>query len=150
MSTMVFKTRKRKQVALNVTPLIDVLFLLLIFFMITGTFKRAGELELRLPESSTSTPSVGEIEAQEVELVLTEGGTLLLDGENVELPQLKRRLEAIHTEDSEKRVMIKAESGVQHWEVVRLLDIVREAGFPGVGLGTHLMPSQEEEAGLLP
>jgi biopolymer transport protein ExbD len=123
---MVFKTRKRKQVALNVTPLIDVLFLLLIFFMVTGTFKRAGELELRLPESSTSIPSAGEGEALDVELVLTEDGILLLDGENIELPQLKRRLQALLAEDSEKRVMIKAESGVQHWEVVRLLDIVRD------------------------
>jgi biopolymer transport protein ExbD len=141
---MVFKTRKRKQVSLSVTPLIDVLFLLLIFFMVTGTFKRAGELELHLPESSTSTPSTGKTDTREVELVLTEHGMLLLDGESVELPELKRRLQAVLAEDSEKRVMIKAESGVQHWEVVRLLDIVREAGFPGVGLGTRLTPSQKE------
>jgi biopolymer transport protein ExbD len=146
MSSMVFRTRKRKQVSLSVTPLIDVLFLLLIFFMVTGTFKRAGELELRLPESSTSTPSKSESEAKDLELVLTEDGLLLLDGENVELPNLKRRLQTIVAEDAEKRVMIKAESGVQHWEVVRLLDIVREAGFPGVGLGTQLKPSQEEYA----
>jgi biopolymer transport protein ExbD len=142
-SSMVFKTRKRKHVALNVTPLVDVLFLLLIFFMVTGTFKRAGELELHLPESSTSTPSKRESEAKDVELVLTESGILLLDGENVELPNLKQRLRAIIAEDAEKRVMIKAESGVQHWEVVRLLDIVREAGFPGVGLGTKLTSGSE-------
>jgi biopolymer transport protein ExbD len=140
---MVFRTRKRKQVSLSVTPLIDVLFLLLIFFMVTGTFKRAGELELHLPESSTSTPSINGAGTKEVELVLTEKGRLLLDGENVELPGLKSRLQGILAEDSEKRVMIKAESGVQHWEVVRLLDIVREAGFPGVGLGTRLTPSPE-------
>jgi biopolymer transport protein ExbD len=140
---MVFRTRKRKQVSLSVTPLIDVLFLLLIFFMVTGTFKRAGELELHLPESSTSTPSINGVGTKEVELVLTEEGRLILDGENVELPGLKSRLQGILAEDSKKRVMIKAESGVQHWEVVRLLDIVREAGFPGVGLGTRLTPSPE-------
>ena len=76
--------------------------------------------------------------------MLTEEGRLLLDGENVELPGLKTRLQDILAEDSDKRVMIKAESGVQHWEVVRLLDIVREAGFPGVGLGTRLTPTQED------
>ncbi len=143
MSGMVFKTRERKQVSLSVTPLIDVLFLLLIFFMITGTFKRAGELELHLPESSTSTPSAGKADTRDVDLVLTEDGILLLDGENVEFPRLKNRLQDILAEDPNKRVMIKAESGVQHWEVVRLLDIVREAGFAGVGLGTRLTPTTE-------
>jgi biopolymer transport protein ExbD len=56
-SRMVFRERRRtKSVDLNVTSLVDVLFLLLIFFMLTTTFKHAGELELNLPESSTAGP----------------------------------------------------------------------------------------------
>ena len=49
MSGMMFRPRRgRKEVHLNVISLVDVLFLLLIFFMLTGTFKRMGELELRV------------------------------------------------------------------------------------------------------
>jgi biopolymer transport protein ExbD len=70
---MVFRERKRsKSTELNVTSLIDVLFLMLIFFMLTTTFKRAGELELNLPESSTARPTGPGATAESASLVLTE------------------------------------------------------------------------------
>jgi biopolymer transport protein ExbD len=138
MSEMAFRSRRhRKEVTLNVTSLVDVLFLLLIFFMLTGTFKRAGELELQLPDSSSATPADG-TEAAQIELVITEDGRLLVDGAPVGFPQLKGRLESLRSADPGSRVMIKAEAGVQHGDVVRILDMVREAGFPGVGIGTHI------------
>ncbi len=128
----------RKRVTLSVTPLIDVLFLLIIFFTVTGTFKRVGELELRLPDSETATIPTGEDPANQVELVVTEGGQFHINGEEVEMPQIKRRLQTLLAEEPQSRVTIKAEAGVPHGEVVRLLDIVRDAGFRGVGIGTHL------------
>lgn len=138
MSSFAFRERKsRKDVQLNVTSLIDVLFLLLIFFMLTGTFKRVGELELQLPESTSATPSDGTASHQ-VDLVLTEEGTLLVNGDPLPWPNLKRHLTGILEANSQAKVMIRAETGVQHGEVVRALDIVREAGFRGVGIGTHV------------
>jgi len=138
MSTLAFRPRKaRQQLHLSVTPLIDVLFLLIIFFTLTSTFKRVGELELQLPDSSTSTPPAPGDQLHRVELVAKEDGRLLLDGEDLDLPALRGRLLEIREKDAEGRVMIKAEAGLPHGEVVRLLDIVRGAGFAGVGLGTH-------------
>lgn len=139
MSALAFRVRKgRKQVTLSVTPLIDVLFLLIIFFMLTGTFKRVGELELQLPRSSTSIPATEEEQVHQVELLVIEGGRLVLNGEDVEMSELKRRLREILRDDPESRVLIKAERSVQHGQVVLLLDIVRDAGFRGVGIGTHM------------
>jgi biopolymer transport protein ExbD len=139
MSAMSFRVRKgHRDVSLNVTSLVDVLFLLIIFFMLTGTFKRVGELELQLPGSSTSTPPTESEQAHQVELVVTAEGCLLLDGEDVQMPMLKSRLQEILREDPQSRVMIKAEKDVLHGEVVLLLDIVRDAGFRGVGIGTQM------------
>lgn len=129
--------RRRAAVTLNLTPLIDVLFLFIIFFTLTSTFKRVGELELRLPDSSTAQPAPAGSEARDLELVATEDGRLLLDGAPLALPALKAALADAHAASPERRVLIKAEAGVTHGEVVRLLDIVREAGFPGVGIGTE-------------
>jgi biopolymer transport protein ExbD len=138
MSGMEFRpARKRTAVTLNLTPLIDVLFLFIIFFTLTSTFKRVGELELRLPDSSTAQPAPAGAEALELELVATEDGRLLLDGAPLALAELKGALTDLHAASPERRVLIKAEAGVTHGEVVRLLDIVREAGFPGVGIGTE-------------
>jgi biopolymer transport protein ExbD len=145
MSTMAFRVDKsHKQVTLSITPLIDVLFLLVIFFMLTGTFKRVGELELQLPGSSTSTPVSEEDMSRQVELLVSEDGLLTLDGEIVQMPQLKSRLLAILRADPQSSVMIKAAEKVEHGQVVLLLDIVRDAGFPGVGIGTRMKPAQEE------
>jgi biopolymer transport protein ExbD len=145
MSGMAFRERRaRKQVQLNVTSLIDVLFLLLIFFMITGTFKRVGELELSLPESSTSTPAGEGAGSRQAELILAGDGTLKLEGAEVLLPELKARLQALLAADPGSGILIKAETHVEHGDVVRLLDIVREAGFPGVGLGTEITPPAGE------
>jgi biopolymer transport protein ExbD len=143
MSTMAFRSHKvKKSVTLSITPLIDVLFLLIIFFTLTSTFKRVGELELQLPDSSTSQAVSQETEDRTIEVVMMESGTLLVDGEALELPRLKARLIERHGALPDGRVMIKAEAGVDHGEVVRLLDIVRDAGFPGVGIGTHTRPAE--------
>jgi biopolymer transport protein ExbD len=147
MSGMAFRPRSgRKQIHLNVTSLIDVLFLLLIFFMLTGTFKRVGEMELRLPESTTSAPAA-ESPPGTVELVAAEDGRLLLDGSPIELPALKGRLRDILARDPGSRITIKAEEDVSHGRVVRLLDIVREAGFRGVGIGTEMEGGTGKDGG---
>jgi biopolymer transport protein ExbD len=134
-SRIVFRERKRPQVDLNVTPLVDVLFLLLIFFTLTSTFKRAGELELNLPESTTAAPSRSASTPKPVQLVLTEHGTLLLDGTPTTFEQLPSQLRSVHERQPGSQVMIDAEAGVGHGQVVRLLDAVRTAGFTGVGIG---------------
>lgn len=139
MSSVAFRPPKaRPRVVLSVTPLIDVLFLLIIFFTLTSTFKRAGELELQLPDSSTAEPSDAEDPTEVVELVVLESGELLLDGEPVEFEDLRARFADVRAENPERRMMIKAESSVEHGEVVRLLDVVRDAGFSGVAIGTHV------------
>ena len=56
MSGLSFRRKKRAVIDLNVISLVDILFLLLIFFTLTSTFKRAGELDLQLPESTTAGP----------------------------------------------------------------------------------------------
>ena len=70
MSALVFRARPgRRRAALSVTPLIDVLFLLIIFFSLTSTFDEAGELELDLPDSSTAEAAVETPEAAPLELI---------------------------------------------------------------------------------
>ena len=138
MSGMVFRDRKRhKGVELNVTSLIDVLFLLLIFFMLTTTFKQAGELELNLPESSTAGPARRDERSKAVELVLTEQGTLMLDGTPTSFERLLPALRTLRERQPDAQIAIQAETGVEHGQVVRLLDAVRTAGFRGVGIGTR-------------
>lgn len=136
MSRMIFRERKsRRQLQLNVTSLVDVLFLLLIFFMVTGTFKRMGEMELNLPDSTTSAPGT---QPHSVDLGVRQGGAVTLDGEPVDPADLEARLKAIVGKNPESRVTLNADEAVPHGQVVHILDLVRDAGFRGVGFGTNL------------
>lgn len=140
MSGIVFRRpRARKQIDLNVTSLVDVLFLLLIFFTLTSTFKRAGELDLQLPKSTTAQHAGSEASKQPVDLVLTEKGTLLLDGSSTTFEAVESRLRAVHDRHPDRQVMIEAEERVEHGKVVRLLDAVRTAGFTGVSIGVRMV-----------
>lgn len=141
MSELVFRpSRRRRRVSLNLTSLIDVLFLLLIFFMLTSTFRQMGEMELQLPESSTSTPAQIGQEVRPTEVVLRSDGSLLLDGEPLDHEQLVQRLRAKVAEREDARVALNAEADARHADVVKLIDLVRELGFAGLSLGTELRP----------
>lgn len=138
MSGVVFrKPKARKYVELNVTSLVDVLFLLLIFFTLTSTFKRAGELDLQLPKSTTGHQAGSEASKPPVDLVLTERGTLLMDGSPTTFEAVESRLRSAHDRQPDRQVMIEAEERVEHGKVVRLLDAVRTAGFTGVSIGVR-------------
>jgi len=131
------KPKAKKQIDLNVTSLVDVLFLLLIFFTLTSTFKRAGEIELQLPKSTTGAQAASGANQQPLDLVLTEKGTLLLDGSPTTFDAVEARLRAVHDRQPDRQVMIEAEERVAHGQVVRLLDAVRTAGFTGVGIAVR-------------
>ena len=137
MSGVSFRRKKRATVDLNVISLIDILFLLLIFFTLTSTFKRAGELDLQLPESTTAGPAAGDANEQPLDIVLTEKGTLLLDGAPTTFEALPGELRSVREAKPDRQVVIEAEKNVGHGQVVRLLDAVRTAGFTGVGIGVR-------------
>ena len=138
MSALAFgRPKRRSDAVLNVTPLIDVLFLLIIFFTLTSTFKRAGQLQLQLPDSSSSTPASDVDEATEVEVVMMDDGRMLLDGDSTDPERLAKALPKLHAGNPDRRVRILAEADVHHGDVVHVLDLVRDAGFTGAAIGTE-------------
>jgi biopolymer transport protein ExbD len=130
--------RRRRRGMVNLTSLIDVLFLLLIFFMLTSTFRRSGEMELQLPESSTSAPRLEGAGERSMEITLRADGRILIDGVDTEPSEAARELRDKASDDPNARVLLNAEAEARHADVVRLLDLVREAGFRGVNLGTEI------------
>jgi len=122
----------------NLTSLIDVLFLLLIFFMLSSTFRMAGEMDLQLPSSRTAGAAQDAPAETLARVSLRADGSLFLDGEAVSIDQLRAELGKRVAADSSTRVRLDAEGDARHAAVIELLDLVRELGFSGVGLGTEL------------
>ncbi len=133
---MKFRQARRELPALNLTPLIDIVFLLLIFFMVTTTFSRETRLFVSLPEASGSPES--SIESIEV-LVDREGG-YAINGRrliNSEVESLVRGLELESGGDVSRLVVLVADAEVRHQAVVSAMEAIVRAGFEGLSIATR-------------
>lgn len=122
---MRFPRRRRDPVEVNLTPLIDVVFLLLIFFMVSTTFETRQALELTLPEAVSGVAA----EPSPVTLVVTAEGAYRLGGHELDSASLGRALAAEAGRAREHGLIVEADAGARHADVVRALD---QAGLQGI------------------
>ncbi|MBD3380300.1 MAG: biopolymer transporter ExbD [Candidatus Omnitrophica bacterium] len=125
---MEFEERKKVATNLNIAPLIDVIFLLLIFFMLSSHFVVDPGIKITLPDSVTALPR----QEKDIIVFITEDDVLYLDGEEVGMDNLSTELK-IKIEDSQKKtVVIKADEKVDLGLAVKVMDLAREAGSEGL------------------
>ncbi len=109
---------------INVTPLVDVVLVLLIIFMVTATYIVREAIEVDLPRAAHAGESTGAALA----VVLTRDGAIYVDGEKASEAELARRARQLVSRDREARAIISADKGALHGAVVRVIDLVRGAG----------------------
>ncbi len=132
---MNFRQRRERRVEVNITPLIDVVFLLLIFFMVTTTFKEQSALEIELPEAAS-----GEVQpAAPLELVVSADGRYFIGEKALVNPRREtlHRTLAERTAGIEKpALVVRADGRAPHEAVVRALDVAAELGIERVRIAT--------------
>ncbi len=135
---MKFKRGNRHDVQVELTPLIDVVFLLLIFFMVSSTFIRETQLKIDLPEASGE---LQEIEGEMLEIAVDSRGEYALNGQilvNNELSTLVRALrESAKTVDKSERVIVTADANATHQAVVRAMDAAGKVGLTRISITTQ-------------
>ena len=109
---------------INVTPLLDIVLVLLIIFMVTATYMVRQAIEVDLPRAAHAGEAVGTTLA----VVLTRDGTLYLDGVARSEEELGRRAREAAAKDHEARAVISADRAALHGAVVRVIDVVKGAG----------------------
>ena len=129
---MKLRKRKKKKVLINITSLIDVLFLLLIFFMVSSTFVEKPGMDLELPESETSTMK----EIKDLVLQITPDGGMTLNSEEISSANLKAKLEEEHEQNAGASLILKADKDVKHGVIVNVMDIAKQVGIPRIIIAT--------------
>ncbi len=119
---------------INVTSLIDVMFLLLIFFLVSSTFKRHPAIKLELPRVGSST-TVSQQQAPTV--YLTEGGELYLDQRQVDEQELSRLLRQRLAAGAEQRVILRIDARVEFEPAARIFALLEQAGFNQVNISVR-------------
>ncbi len=125
--------QKKSGLILNVTSLIDVMFLLLIFFMVTSTFKNQPAINLVLPRSSTATETVD----MPTILFLTADGVVYLNDRAVASDELPALLEKLQASTGDDRMVLRADEQATHGDVVELIDIIKQSGFTSVSISAR-------------
>ena len=124
--------RERKPpVTLDLTPLIDCIFQLLVFFMLTASFIATPAMGVDLPKASSKATSS---QAKDLKVVVTRTGKIQFERQELTTKQLMSRLQQIFKKRPNARVLIQADRKSYHGTVVRVMDIAKTIGFRRLGV----------------
>ena len=122
---MRFRRPSDEDIRLGIAPLIDIVFLLLIFFMVTSHFDVASGVRIRLPQSSRRI--LNQVE-DKVTLVLDRSGKVYLKGLEINQKTLRANLQEIVARQGVVRLVLQADKDVRHGQVVEIMDLAKAAG----------------------
>jgi len=128
---MQFSKEADEEIGISLTSLIDVIFLLLIFFMVATTLvDPSRRLDVQLPEAKAA---LAETKKSPVTIEMSHGGEVTLNGQGVAFDGLERRLQSLGHEGN-KTAIVRADRRLDYGRVVRVLGFCRAAGFQDIGI----------------
>jgi biopolymer transport protein ExbD len=131
-------SRSKEEPEINLTSLIDVVLLLLVFFMVSTSFVREAEINIRLPEADAQ--PVEPAEAEVLEIGVTESGNYLVNGRqlvNSERRTLQRAIESVAGERRDLDVIIRGDARSLHQANVTAMSVAGELGFSSINIATE-------------
>lgn len=138
---MKFRRPAQDPLELNLTPLIDCLLFLIVFFMLSTTFSKTSKLQIQLPKADAS---VAAGKARALEVSVDARGQYAVNGKLVSGKDAAALREAIVAVTAGKRdlpFIISADGTAPHQSVVTVMDIAGQLGFRNLGIGTRDAPS---------
>ena len=136
---MKFKRQRSQEVGVDLTPLIDVVFLLLIFFMVSTTFTRESHLQIELPEASGE-PAPPASEVEQIDVVINADDQYILNGRslvNNRRETLERGVQELAGGNHSLPFIITADARTPHEYVVRAMDVAGRLGFSRLSITTE-------------
>jgi biopolymer transport protein ExbD len=137
---MKFSSRQPEPAQMQLAPMIDIVFLLLIFFIVTWQFTRA-ETELSVSVPTTQEGADPERQRGEIVINILADGTVRIESVTVDLPQLLEKLSAIALQFKDQPVRIRGDGEVSYQRVVEVIATCTKAGIWNISFATQPVPS---------
>jgi biopolymer transport protein ExbD len=118
---------------IDLTPMLDVVFIMLIFFIVTASFIKEAGVEVNRPEASTSDP----VENVNILVAITATNEIWMDNRRIDVRAVRANIERLHAENPKGAVVIQADNESNTETVAAVLDASREAGVYDVSLSTE-------------
>ena len=131
---MSFLRKPSDEPRIDLTPMVDVVFLLLIFFMISTTFVESPGISIKLPEASSQTI---DREPKELKVYLSREGDIYHQDRKISLDDYRGLLAKHQSEAETTTILLLADQESRHGKVVTLMDLARDAGFVKLAIATE-------------
>jgi biopolymer transport protein ExbD len=129
---MKLSIKKPKKITMNLTPLIDVLFILIIFFTVSSTFLEQPGIELKLPEAESSEGHT----AQKIIIYVDKNRNIFLNDQIVSINNLISEIQKLVNLQKDKSIVIKADAEVEHGVIIHVMDLLRQQGIYKIVVST--------------
>lgn len=126
------RTRRRQMSEINITPMVDVMLVLLVIFMVTTPMITAG-VNIDLPESAASAARTDE---KPLEISVDKAGAVFIAEEMISMNQLPTKLQAINQNEPEKLVFLRGDKDVPYGRFAEVMGEVNAAGFKKLSIIT--------------
>jgi biopolymer transport protein ExbD len=129
--------RPKTQPEVNLTSLIDVVLLLLIFFMVSTSFVKQSQINIRLPQAESS--AIVEEPAEQIDIMITATGTYFINGReliNNRPETIRNALQKISGGNNKMPLTISADANAKHQHVVTAMDVAGRLGFTQISIAT--------------
>lgn len=140
---MNFQSKNRDDVELNITPLIDVVFLLLIFFMVSTTFERESELNITLPEASKE---ITQAKPDAINIAIDANSRIYVNDKELINSNVSTIKQAIHDQMGnleDVSIIISADAETNHQSVIKAMDAARQLGLLRITFATQKIEEEE-------
>lgn len=127
------RIREEEEATLDMTPMLDIVFIMLIFFIVTTSFVKEAGIDVNRPEASqaTSQPSAN------IFIAVRENGEVWMDRRQVDVERVAANLERLLAEQPTDMVVIQADEQARHGIVVEVMDQIKEAGIAQISIAAE-------------
>jgi len=126
---MKFKKKREEEMTTGIAPLVDIVFLLLLFFAITYHFDIASGVRINLPKVAQKAADDG---IYKVTLIVNKSAEVFISGKKMDLKTLQKELQALVKEKGVISVVMQADKDVSHGKVVEIMDLAKNAGINSI------------------
>lgn len=128
-----YRKRQQEEQSIDLSPLIDMVFILLIFFMVSATFVKDMDLEINRPKATSSTPS----STKAIRVYIDQSGDTYLDNQPVRTWVIQSKLRDMLRSSTDSTVLVVTDEGVPAKKLIEVVDQCRLAGAKDVGVVTE-------------
>lgn len=131
---MKYRENRDVEATIDIGPMIDIVFILLIFFMVTTTFVKDMKVDLERPNAASSSSA----SSKSIRLFINENGDTYLDGEAVRVWLIQSKLRDLLATSTSKTVLVVTDEGIPAGKLIEVIDQARLSGAQSVAVASEL------------